>query len=86
VHTWSLSDRRRYPSDLTDGQWRVLESMIPPEKHGGRHREVDVREVVNAILYVLRTGCPGATFLMTILRGGHGPLLLLALVQGRDVG
>lgn len=32
--------------------------MIPPEKHGGRHREVDVREVIDAILYVLRTGCP----------------------------
>jgi putative transposase len=47
-----------YPSDLTDEQWHVLEPLIPPEKHGGRHREVDMREVINAILYVLRTGCP----------------------------
>ena len=47
-----------YPSDLTDEQWHILEPMIPPEKHGGRHREVDVREIINAILYVLRTGCP----------------------------
>jgi putative transposase len=46
-----------YPSDLTDEQWHVLEPLIPPEKHGGRHREVDVREVINAILYVLRAGC-----------------------------
>jgi putative transposase len=36
----------------------VLEPLIPPEKHGGRHREVDVREVIDAILYVLRAGCP----------------------------
>jgi putative transposase len=53
-----MGGRRPYPSDLTDEQWHVLEPMIPPEKHGGRHREVDVREIINAILYVLRTGCP----------------------------
>ncbi len=50
--------RKPYPSDLTDEQWRVLEPMIPPEKHGGRHREVDMREIVNAILYMIWTGCP----------------------------
>jgi putative transposase len=53
-----MGGRRPYPSDLIDEQWHVLEAMIPPEKHGGRHREVDVREIINAILYVLRTGCP----------------------------
>lgn len=54
-----MSDRRKpYPSDLTDEQWRILEPLIPPEKRGGRHREVDMREVVNAILYMIRTGCP----------------------------
>jgi putative transposase len=53
-----MGGRKPYPSDLTYDQWQVLEPMIPPEKHGGRHREVDVREVINAILYVLRTGCP----------------------------
>jgi putative transposase len=54
-----LSDRRKpYPSDLTDEQWRILEPLIPPEKRGGRHREVDMREIVNAILYMIRTGCP----------------------------
>ena len=53
-----MSERKPYPSDLTDEQWRILEPLIPPEKHGGRHREVDMREIVNAILYMIRTGCP----------------------------
>lgn len=50
-------ERKAYPSDLTDEQWSILEPLIPKEKHGGRHREVDMREVVNAILYITRTGC-----------------------------
>jgi len=53
-----LSERKQYPSDLTDEQWRILEPLIPLEKHGGRHRTVDMREIVNAILYLIRTGCP----------------------------
>ena len=47
----------RYPSDLTDGEWALIEPMIPPAKRGGRRREVNVREVLNAIFYVLSTGC-----------------------------
>jgi len=49
--------RKSYPSDLTDEQWALLEPMIPPESPGGRTRSVDMREVVNGILYLLRTGC-----------------------------
>jgi putative transposase len=52
-----MGARTPYPTDLTDEQWHILEPMIPPEKHGGRHRTVNMREVVNAILYILRTGC-----------------------------
>lgn len=48
--------RSRYPTDLTDDEWRVLEPLIPPAKPGGRPRSVDPREVVNAIRYVLRSG------------------------------
>ena len=48
--------RRRYPSDLTDRQWAVLAPLVPAAKPGGRPRAVDVREVVNAILYVVREG------------------------------
>jgi transposase len=47
----------RYPSDLTDAEWALVAPMIPPAKRGGRPRGVDVREVLNAIFYVLWTGC-----------------------------
>ncbi len=47
----------RYPSDLTDAEWAIVEPMIPPAKHGGRRRSVNVREVLNGIFYVLWTGC-----------------------------
>jgi putative transposase len=47
----------RYPSDLTDAEWALVEPMIPPAKRGGRRREVNVREVLNAVFYVLSTGC-----------------------------
>lgn len=49
--------RKRYPSDLTDEQWSILERLIPPAKDGGRPREVDMREVINTILYLNRSGC-----------------------------
>ena len=47
----------RYPSDLADTEWALIEPLIPPAKHGGRRREVNVREVLNGIFYVLSTGC-----------------------------
>jgi len=47
----------RYPSDLTDEEWSWVEPWIPPAKRGGRRREVDVREVLNGVMYVLSTGC-----------------------------
>jgi transposase len=50
-------DKLRYPSDLTDKEWSQVEGMIPPAKRGGRRREVNVREVVNGVMYVLSTGC-----------------------------
>ena len=50
-------ERNPYPSDLTDEQWSLIESHIPPEKPGGRHRSVNMREMINGILYLNRTGC-----------------------------
>ena len=47
----------RYPSDLTDAEWALIAPLIPPAKRGGDKRTVDVREVVNGLLYVLSTGC-----------------------------
>ena len=50
--------RKCYPSDLTDEQWLLLEPLLPVEVEGlGRPREVDFREIINAILYLNRTGC-----------------------------
>jgi len=50
--------RKPYKTDLTDAQWAALEPLIPPAKHGGRPREVDLREVVNTLFYQARTGVP----------------------------
>jgi putative transposase len=49
--------RMPYRTDLTDEQWNTLAPLIPPALPGGRPRRVDMREVVNGIRYVLRTGC-----------------------------
>ena len=50
--------RKAYPTDLTDAQWAELAPLLPPAKPGGHPRTVDLREVINAILYVPRSGCP----------------------------
>jgi transposase len=47
----------RYPSDLTDAEWKLIEPLIPPGKPGGDKRTVIMREVVNGLIYVLSTGC-----------------------------
>jgi len=61
---WTPEHRRaadrsglRYPSDLTEAEWALVAPQIPPSKHGGRPRDVNVREVLNGIFYVLSTGC-----------------------------
>jgi len=51
------SARKAYATDLTDEQWAILEPLVPPAKTGGRKRAVDMREVVNTVLYINRTGC-----------------------------
>ena len=50
-------DSLRYPGDLTDEEWALIAPLIPPARHGGRRRSVNVREVTNGIMYVLGTGC-----------------------------
>ena len=61
---WTVENRARYdrshlryPSDLTDEEWALLQLEIPPARRGGNKRTVDVREVVNGLMYVLSTGC-----------------------------
>jgi transposase len=61
---WTAENRKRYernqlryPSDLTDAEWAYVAPMIPPAKRGGNKRTVDIREVMNGVMYVLSTGC-----------------------------
>ena len=53
----ATSARKAYNTDLTDQQWAAVEQELPPAPGGGRERTVDLREIVDAILYRLRTGC-----------------------------
>jgi putative transposase len=52
-----MKTKKRYSSDLSDEEWAILEPLIPPAKRGGRPRTVNMREVLNGIFYVLKTGC-----------------------------
>jgi transposase len=61
---WTIENRARYdrsklryPSDLTDEEWALISSLIPPAKRGGNKRTVDEREVVNGLMFILSTGC-----------------------------
>ena len=52
-----MMNRTPYPSDLTDAQWKWIAPLIPKPKPGGRPRKANMREVLNAIWYVVRSGC-----------------------------
>ena len=52
-------DESRYPGNLTDAEWERLKPLIPEALPGGRPRKTDMRAAMNAIFYLLRTGCPG---------------------------
>jgi transposase len=69
-------DKLRYPSDLTDEEWSHVAPLIPPARRGGRKREVDVREVVNGIMYVLSTGS-GAMFPKTFHPRARSLIILI---------
>jgi putative transposase len=52
-----LRPEQRYPSDLTDDEWAILQPLLPARRHMGRPPKHDRRQIVNALLYLLRTGC-----------------------------
>jgi transposase len=52
-----MAKRQAYPSDLSDEGWQILDPLVPAVKSGGRPADHERREIVNGILYVLRTGC-----------------------------
>ena len=47
----------RYPSDLKDSEWALIEPLIPPAKPGGRPRTTNMRSLINGIFYLLQSGC-----------------------------
>jgi transposase len=51
-----MDERKGYDTDLTDAEWAILEPWVPPVKRGGRPAEYSRREIINALLYVCRTG------------------------------
>ena len=48
--------RAKYPTDLTDAQWKLIHPLLPKPKPGGRPRTVNLREILNGIFYVVRGG------------------------------
>lgn len=56
MHQARQSRRRSYPSDLSNAEWKILEPLLPAEKPGGRHRGYALREIINALQYLLRSG------------------------------
>ncbi|CAO3426090.1 transposase [Azospirillum argentinense] len=74
----------RYPSDLSDEEWRLVEPLIPPARRGGRHRSVDLRAVLNGVLYVLETGCQWR-HLPGLAAAQHGARLSAPVGLGGDV-
>ena len=69
-------DHLRYPSDLTDDEWAYVEPLIPPTRRGGGKRRVDMRAVMNGVMYIRSNGGTSqktfrrAARCMTILLGG----------------
>src|SRR5438874_12883445 len=61
----------RYPSNLTDDEWAHVEPLIPPAKRGGNKRHVEVREVMNGIMYILSTGASGVRSRKICRRAAH---------------
>jgi putative transposase len=57
VGVFMVEQRRKYPTDLTEAQWRLVESVVPPASPQGYNRRYSLREILNGISYVLRTGC-----------------------------
>src|SRR5688572_29309782 len=51
------SKAKRYPTDLSDAEWSLIEPLMPPPARRGRLREAELREVVNALRYLVRSGC-----------------------------
>ena len=79
-------NRQAYSSDLTDKQWELLDPLIPQPSLEGRPPIYERREIVNAILYVLRSGCPWRLLPHDLPTWGHHLLVLSTLARRRRLG
>ena len=68
----------RYASDMTDGEWRLIEPLLPSPRRLGRPRTTNLREVVNALLYIAETGCQWR------MVGGCRTFRCITMVSGRS--
>ena len=75
----------RYASDLKDEEWNLIMPLLPPVKRLGRPRTTNLREVLNAILYMARTGLPVADDAEGVPAAQYDPAILLRLAFGWDV-
>ena len=89
---WTASARRqyartatRYTTDLTEAEFALIAPHLPAPSRLGRPRTVSLREVLNAILYLLRTGCPWDLLPKELPAEEHGVRLFPALVGGRNL-
>jgi len=76
-------NRKRYPSDLTNREWVLLQPLVPGAKSGGRPRKSDLHEVINATTYPLRTGC---AWRMLPHEFPHGQTVYEYFAAWRDAG
>jgi transposase len=78
--------RRPYPTDLTDAEWRVLEPLVPPPRAGGRPAKHLRRELIHAMLYVLRSGEAWRLLPHDLPPLADGLPLLSRVADRRDLG
>src|SRR4051812_723331 len=76
----------RYPSDMTDREWAIIAPLLPPARSGGRPRTVDLRAVMDAILFIASSGCQWRMLPQGLSAAVHGAGLLLRLAGQSLVG
>ena len=75
----------RYPSDLNDSEWQLLQPLLPAARKRGRPRERDLREILNGIFYLLRSGCAWRLLPKDFARGPQS-MIIIAAGGGRESG
>ena len=78
--------RPRYDTDLTDEQWLKISSLYPEANHRGRPRTQNFREITNAILYLVRAGCAGSGYYLTIFLNGRRFIITSVAGKKRESG